>query len=50
MGAIDAVAKWEHVTPELIESVLDRFRGDIMQMPPVCVYSLTFLTSWWPRS
>jgi tRNA pseudouridine55 synthase len=37
MGAVDATAAWEHITPTMIEGVLDRFRGEIMQMPPMCV-------------
>lgn len=37
LGAVDGEARWEHVTPELIERVLDRFRGEILQTPPVCV-------------
>lgn len=40
MGAVDATAAWEHITPDLIESVLDRFRGEILQMPPMYVLRL----------
>ncbi|WVQ78734.1 tRNA pseudouridine(55) synthase [Cryptococcus sp. DSM 104549] len=38
MDADDPVmctAAWEHVTRETIEGVLDRFRGDIEQVPPI---------------
>lgn len=34
-GAIVDTAPWEHLTREDVEAVLDRFRGEIMQMPPV---------------
>ncbi|ODO04687.1 tRNA pseudouridine(55) synthase [Cryptococcus amylolentus CBS 6273] len=30
-----ATAAWEHVTREDVEKTLDRFRGEIMQVPPI---------------
>ena len=38
-GEILSTAPWEHVTREAVEKVLDRFRGDIQQVPPMCVPS-----------
>ncbi|AUB27893.1 tRNA pseudouridine(55) synthase [Cryptococcus neoformans] len=38
MDADDPVlstAPWEHITREDVEKVLDRFRGEIMQVPPI---------------
>lgn len=38
MDADDPVlstAAWEHITREDVEKVLDRFRGEIMQVPPM---------------
>lgn len=32
---IDAHYPWEHITRELVESVLPQFRGKVMQVPPV---------------
>lgn len=32
---IDARYEWSHITRELVESVLPRFRGKVMQVPPV---------------
>ena len=34
-GKIVRYAKHSHITREAIEGVLDRFRGEILQMPPV---------------
>ena len=34
-GEILTTAKWDHVTREDIEGVLDRFRGEITQTPPM---------------
>lgn len=34
-GEILTTAKWDHVTREDIEGVLDRFRGEIIQTPPM---------------
>lgn len=34
-GPILATAPFEHITREDIEGVLDRFRGDIVQVPPM---------------
>ena len=36
-GAIVDTAPWEHLTREDVENVLDRFRGEILQMPPMFV-------------
>lgn len=32
---IDATYPWEHITPELIAETLPKFRGHVMQVPPV---------------
>lgn len=32
---IDASYPWEHITPELIAETLPKFRGHVMQVPPV---------------
>lgn len=32
---IDATYPWEHITPELIAETLPKFRGHLMQVPPV---------------
>lgn len=32
---VDATYPFEHITEELVQSILPRFRGDIMQVPPV---------------
>lgn len=32
------VAPWSHVTRHNIEEVLGKFRGEIMQTPPMCVF------------
>lgn len=32
---IDATYPWEHITPGLVEETLPRFRGKVMQVPPV---------------
>lgn len=34
-GAIVSTAPWQHVTREMVEGVLDRFRGNILQTPPM---------------
>lgn len=34
-GPILTTAAFDHITREDIEKVLDRFRGDIMQVPPM---------------
>ncbi|KAI5448972.1 pseudouridine synthase pus4 [Naganishia albida] len=34
-GPILSTAPWAHVTREVIEQALDKFRGDIMQVPPI---------------
>ncbi|KAJ9097179.1 hypothetical protein QFC21_004848 [Naganishia friedmannii] len=34
-GPILSTAPWQHVTREIIEQALDRFRGEIMQVPPI---------------
>ncbi|EJU05570.1 pseudouridine synthase, partial [Dacryopinax primogenitus] len=34
-GKVVRTAPWKHVTREKIESVLDRFRGEITQLPPI---------------
>lgn len=34
-GEILTTAKWDHITREDIEGVLDRFRGEIIQTPPI---------------
>ncbi|KAL4067941.1 pseudouridine synthase [Scleroderma yunnanense] len=34
-GARVRVAPWRHVTKEAVESMLDKFRGDIYQTPPI---------------
>ncbi|KAJ9096638.1 hypothetical protein QFC20_006354 [Naganishia adeliensis] len=34
-GPILSTAPWTHVTREVIEQALDKFRGDIMQVPPI---------------
>lgn len=36
-GAIVDTAPWQHVTREDVEKVLERFRGEIIQMPPMFV-------------
>ena len=30
-------APWQHVTREQVETALEQFRGEIEQVPPVCV-------------
>lgn len=32
---IDSTFPWEHITPDLIEEILPRFTGRVMQVPPV---------------
>lgn len=32
---IDALYPWEHITESMVREVLERFTGDIMQVPPV---------------
>lgn len=32
---IDATYPWEHITPQLIEEVIPRFTGSVLQVPPV---------------
>ncbi|KAL7411267.1 pseudouridine synthase, partial [Mrakia frigida] len=34
-GAIVDTAPWEHLTRQDVENVLDRFRGEILQTPPI---------------
>ncbi|KZO95806.1 pseudouridine synthase [Calocera viscosa TUFC12733] len=34
-GRVVRTAPWKHVTRQQIEGVLDRFRGDIAQLPPI---------------
>jgi tRNA pseudouridine55 synthase len=34
-GPILSTAPWAHVTREVIEQALEKFRGDIMQVPPM---------------
>ena len=34
-GEVLSTAPWTHVTREAVENVLDRFRGEVDQMPPM---------------
>jgi len=34
-GPVLSTAPYKHVTREMVEAVLDRFRGDILQVPPM---------------
>jgi len=40
-GAVVKLASWRHVTSTLVEETLTRFRGEIEQVPPMCVPSGT---------
>lgn len=44
-GAILTTAPFDHITREDVEKVLDRFRGEIMQVPPMSAH-LSFPTGF----
>ncbi len=41
-GARVRTAPWKHVTRDKVEDVLAQFRGEIQQIPPMCVTSPPF--------